>query len=54
MGCIEGRIALEYFDELGNKNPQPGVPKPITKNFAYKCHRFVLFLLYRRRVMSVD
>lgn len=19
VGCIEGRIALEYFDELGNK-----------------------------------
>jgi len=40
-GCIEGRIALENFDELQNKpllatNP---AQKPPTKNFAFKCHR---------------
>mmetsp|Transcript_123050 Transcript_123050/g.241364 ORF Transcript_123050/g.241364 Transcript_123050/m.241364 type:complete len:364 (+) Transcript_123050:27-1118(+) len=41
-GSIEGRVALEYFDELQNKAMlanNPNAPKPATKNFAFKCHR---------------
>lgn len=39
MGSIEGRVALEYFDELHlkNKPAQSNAPKP--KSFAFKCHR---------------
>eukprot|EP01033_Poteriospumella_lacustris_P018162 gene18162-13039_t len=39
IGGIEGRVALEYFDEmhLRGKPLPPGSPKP--KSFAFKCHR---------------
>eukprot|EP01031_Cornospumella_fuschlensis_P024244 gene24244-29316_t len=37
-GCIEGRVALEYFDELQGKSSN--APKPANaKSFAFKCHR---------------
>eukprot|EP01032_Pedospumella_encystans_P014069 gene14069-16178_t len=42
VGCIEGRVGLEYFDEMQNKAQlaaNPNGPKPVTKNFAFKCHR---------------
>ena len=36
MGSIEGRVQLEYFDELNGKKGGGG-GKP--KSFAFKCHR---------------
>mmetsp|Transcript_20985 Transcript_20985/g.30075 ORF Transcript_20985/g.30075 Transcript_20985/m.30075 type:complete len:366 (-) Transcript_20985:144-1241(-) len=42
LGCIEGRIAIECFDELQYKKNQTGAtlnkPKG-SENFAFKCHR---------------
>lgn len=40
-GCTEGRICVEYFDELHHKPQMAQNPtyKPNTKNFAFKCHR---------------
>jgi mRNA export factor len=38
MGCIEGRVAIEYFDEVNLKNrPKGSVPN--LKSFVFKCHR---------------
>jgi mRNA export factor len=41
MGCIEGRVAVEYFSEMQNKINQQRTngPKTTTKNFVFKCHR---------------
>lgn len=41
MGCIEGRIAVEHFDELAYKNnqQQTQLHKPKSDNFVFKCHR---------------
>lgn len=35
IGCIEGRVAIENFSELGRKNSQYGS----SQNFCFKCHR---------------
>lgn len=36
MGCIEGRVAIEYYMEIQNKNK----PKSATaRSFVFKCHR---------------
>eukprot|EP01036_Dinobryon_divergens_P026869 gene26869-35561_t len=44
MGCIEGRVAVEYFDELQYKNQTQttAMHKPKSENFVFKCHRFKL------------
>jgi mRNA export factor len=42
MGSIEGRIALEYYNEMNQKmaNQRSGsVVKTATKSFVFKCHR---------------
>jgi hypothetical protein len=47
IGCIEGRIAIEYFDEMDKKdaNGKSTLPKlPAgqpggAKSFTFKCHR---------------
>jgi mRNA export factor len=40
MGCIEGRVAVEYFDELQYKNNQGNtLHKQKSDNFIFKCHR---------------
>jgi mRNA export factor len=36
VGCIEGRVGIEYFSELQNKNRTTKLP---TQNFVFKCHR---------------
>ncbi|CAM9478127.1 unnamed protein product [Chrysoparadoxa australica] len=35
VGSIEGRVSIEYFNELRT----PGNPPPDKKQFAFKCHR---------------
>lgn len=37
IGCIEGRVAIEYFNEMQYKNSN--TPKPGASNFVFKCHR---------------
>ncbi len=41
IGSIEGRIAIEYFDEMQAKDRdgKSTIPKGTGKNFAFKCHR---------------
>eukprot|EP01040_Poterioochromonas_malhamensis_P021812 gene21812-26401_t len=40
IGCIEGRIALEYFDEAQNKGKTTTqTTRTNPKSFAFKCHR---------------
>lgn len=42
-GCIEGRVAIEYFNELEHKVKQSNMPNsvklPNQKSFVFKCHR---------------
>ena len=43
MGCIEGRVAVEYFNDMQNKIQAQrlgaNAPKTTLKNFVFKCHR---------------
>ena len=43
MGCIEGRVAVEYFNDMQNKIQAQrlgaNAPKTTVKNFVFKCHR---------------
>merc|ERR1712196_297267 len=40
LGCIEGRVAIEYFDEIQVKAATPdGQKPPNSKSFVFKCHR---------------
>ncbi len=40
VGSIEGRVSIEYFDELPGPQGQPRQPPPAKKKgFAFKCHR---------------
>ena len=43
MGCIEGRVAVEYFNDMQTKiqaqRMGPNAPKVQVKNFVFKCHR---------------
>ncbi len=38
VGSIEGRVAIEYFEELQYKN-SPRPPEHKSQNFLFKCHR---------------
>ena len=37
LGCIEGRVAIEYFSEVGQRNRTPKPPNQ--QSFVFKCHR---------------
>mmetsp|Transcript_26368 Transcript_26368/g.26615 ORF Transcript_26368/g.26615 Transcript_26368/m.26615 type:complete len:373 (+) Transcript_26368:50-1168(+) len=43
IGCIEGRVGIEYFSELSKKQPSnsltPAPRDPKGLNFVFKCHR---------------
>lgn len=39
IGCIEGRVAVEYFSEMGKKGVTPTAKDPKSLNFVFKCHR---------------
>ena len=40
VGCIEGRVAIEYFNEVQVKAANPNAPKPANaRSFVFKCHR---------------
>jgi mRNA export factor len=43
MGCIEGRVAVEYFNDMNTKiqaqRMGANAPKVAMKNFVFKCHR---------------
>ena len=39
VGSIEGRVGIEYFDEVEQKSKKGGVKLPNAKSFVFKCHR---------------
>jgi cell cycle arrest protein BUB3 len=41
LGCIEGRVAIEYLTELGVDPPADGSSSSggVAKKYAFKCHR---------------
>jgi mRNA export factor len=39
VGCIEGRVAIEYFSEMQHKNKVGAAKMPQSLNFVFKCHR---------------
>ncbi len=40
VGCIEGRVAIEYFSEISQKANNPNPPRGAsTRSFVFKCHR---------------
>ena len=42
IGCIEGRVAIQYFDEIQleiAKEQNRGARNDKSKNFVFKCHR---------------
>lgn len=41
LGCIEGRVAIEYFSEIAAKaaNPNSTQKPPNARSFVFKCHR---------------
>ena len=39
VGCIEGRVGVEYFSELSKKNTGNNTRDPKSPNFVFKCHR---------------
>lgn len=42
MGCIEGRVAIEYFAEIGNKSKQQ--KQGILTNHIFPS--FILYIIY--------
>ena len=39
VGSIEGRVGIEYFDELAQKSKSRNTKLPNAKSFVFKCHR---------------
>ena len=39
MGCIEGRVSIQYFSQIGKPPPPASQKAGPYSNFAFKCHR---------------